>query len=176
VLVKYDILNIEQILVYTEDGTQFICEATPVQKVHPMAKLTGNPLDLEAVKEGIRLKRKLKKRTEADARQAAAEIGPWNFPELQQDDPALTRAEIEHIEARAARTKVISLSDKREPDMALWEGDVYERSIEKRARGEELSDDELIMMLAFEQTSQYKMLQKYYQDIEHGTLMQEEDL
>jgi len=163
VLVKYDILNMEDILVYTQDSREFLCRATPVQKVHPLAKLTGNPLDFEAIKEGVRLKRKLKKRTEASARQAAAEIAPWNFPELQSEpEPAMTRAEIEHVEAQAAETKVISLAEKREPDMALWQGDAYESLLEKRARGGELSDDETIMMQAFETTNQYRMLLEYY--------------
>lgn len=167
VRVRYDMLDMESVLIYTEDGTEFICEARPMQKVHPLARLTGNPLDLEAVKQHIQTKRRLKRSTEAEARQSATEIGPWNFPEASAPAQELTRGEIEHIEQQAARTKVVSLEERRgEPDMPLWEGDAYERLIQRRAGGEELSRDEQIMMDAFEQTSQYAMLQEYYVELE----------
>lgn len=173
VRVKYDILDMEQVYLYTEDSVDFICEAKPVRGVHPMARLTGNPLDLEAVKEGIRLKRKLKRKTEAEARQMATEIGPWNFSDVQEPESELTRAEIEHIEEQAKKTKVIPIRQE-EPEMALWGGDVYERSLEKRARGEKLSNNELIMMTAFQKTDEFRLLEKFYCEFEENLILQNE--
>ena len=171
VLVKYDILDMEQIYVYTEDGRDFLCEARPMRKVHPVARLTGNPLDLETLRQESKRRGRLKKSTEMEARQAAAEIGPWNFPEVQGLETKLTRAEIEHIEKEASQVKVISLNDRRQPDLASWSGEVYERLLEKRARGEELTTDEMVMMRAFEQTREYEMLKEYYQEFEERLIL-----
>ena len=171
VRVKYDMLNMEHVYIYTADGVDFLCEAKPIRGVHPAARTTGNPLDMEAVKESVRLKHRLKKSTEAEARQLAAELGPWNFPEVQEPETKLTRAEIEHIEEEASKVKVISLADRREPDLASWSGDVYERSLEKRGRGEELTTDEMVMMRAFEGTREYEMLKEYYVEFEEKLIM-----
>ena len=171
VKVGYDMLDMERIYVYTEDGRDFLCEARPMRQVHPMARLSGNPLDMETIQQELKRKKRLKKATEAESRRAAAQIGPWNFPEIQQAKPTLTKAEIEQIEAQAARTRVISLEEKREPELALWDGEAYERLLEKRARGEELTADQMVMMRAFEQTQEYAMLKEYYEELEERFFM-----
>lgn len=181
VLVRYDILDMGRIYVYAADGREFICEATPMQKVHPMARLTGNPLDLEAIREGMRLKKKLTRSTEAEARQAAAEIGPWNFPgpigPAQDEGRELTRAEIEKIDQEASKIKVIHLDERRrEPEMALWDGDTYERLLVSRSRGHELTADQEHMMAAFEETNEYRMLRPYYERVEEEALLEGDEV
>lgn len=164
VSIKYDILNLEKIYVYSEDGTSFICEATPVRSAHPLAKLTGQPLDLETVQQ-LKLKKHLKKKTEKECREAAASIGPWNFPAIENIPTPMTQAKKDEIQQAAAQVEVIDIETQR-PDMPLWDGDVYERLLMKRAHGSDLSDDEMRFMVGYEKSAPYRMLKPYYEDME----------
>jgi putative transposase len=166
VQVKHDILDMESVYIYTEDGSEFLCEAKPVRSVHPLARMTGNPLDLENVKWNIKRQRRLKKGTEAHAREMAAQIGPWNFPELEEEKEEalpLSPAQIIDIEKQAAETKVIHLDEHREPDLPLWEGDVYEVLLEKQCAGTELTANEMGVMREYEETKEYRMLKPRYE-------------
>ena len=62
VRIRYSFFDLTQILVYTMRG-EYLGAAQLVEPVHPMAKLTGNPVTMDAVKEGIRRKRSLKRQT-----------------------------------------------------------------------------------------------------------------
>ena len=171
VLVRYDILNLERVYIYSVDGANLICEARPMRKHNPVARLTGNPLDLEAVKQGMQQKKRLKRSTEAEARQLATEIGPWNFPapDVQVDELPLSPAQIAQIETQAAETQVIYLDEKKpEPDLIMSEGDAYERLIRRRAQGEKLNKIELQLVADFEKSDSYKFMKEYYQEIEAG--------
>jgi len=114
VMIRYDLGEPDSIQVFDLTGHKFICEAHAVQRVHPMAKLTGKKEDIQAVSDGINRKRSLKKGTEAAAR-AFIEAAPAliAIPRHTQDhekktadvraSSQLTRAEAEHIEAEAAK-------------------------------------------------------------------------
>jgi len=172
VLVRYDILDLERAHIYTADGATLICEATPRRKHHPVARLTGNPLDLEAVKQSIQQKKRLKRATEQEARQLAAEIGPWAFPEARvvvEELLPLSPAQIEDIQAAAAQTKVVYLDEREpEPDLIMSEGDAYERLIRKRAQGGKLTAADKQLMADFEKSDSYTFMKNYYQEIEAG--------
>lgn len=170
VTIKYDLEDLSSILIYNLAGTREICRAYPVQKVHPVAKLTGNPDDLAAVKEGIRQKRSLKKQTESVAR-AWVENAPALvvLPEIRADGgmaertnggakqaQALTRGEAERIEAEASRMKVIELKTKAPEPVYMSEPDRYEVYLERECKGTELSLDDMAFMRYFEKTQAYK--------------------
>ena len=167
VLVKYDLEDLSSVLVYSEDGSRFVCQADPVQGVHPMAAMTGRPDDLAAVKEGNRRKAHLKKATTAEARAyllaapdlvevpslgTNASVGatrasparPAPAPRL------LTRAEAEKIEADAARMKVVEFKPR--PKLYQNEIEKYEDLLEAEFKGAELPMDDLTWLRWFETT------------------------
>ncbi|MFB3886043.1 MAG: Mu transposase C-terminal domain-containing protein [Thermodesulfobacteriota bacterium] len=61
VIIKYSLSDLSQILVFYKN--EFLCVAEPVEKVNPMASESENPKDMEAVKEGQRLKNRTKSTT-----------------------------------------------------------------------------------------------------------------
>jgi len=61
VLIRYSLCDLSQIYVFYKN--EFLCTATPVEKVHPMASETESPKEMEAVKEVIRLKKRVKDTT-----------------------------------------------------------------------------------------------------------------
>jgi len=61
VVIRYSLSDLSQIYVFYKN--LYLCTAKPVGEVHPMATLSENPKDMEAVKEGIRSQRKTKKTT-----------------------------------------------------------------------------------------------------------------
>jgi len=66
VLVRYDLLYRDSIFVYDENG-QFICEAQPIKKMHPAAKILGTREDADNVKDFLTMKARLKKSVTHDA-------------------------------------------------------------------------------------------------------------
>ncbi len=76
VLVRYDRVGLalgdtNSVLVYSEDGRDFICEARRWEAVHPMAEIFGDDEEKRKVREAIALKRRLKKQTIGEARDFA---------------------------------------------------------------------------------------------------------
>ncbi len=61
VVIRYSLCDLSQIAVLHKN--EFLCWAKPVESVHPMASESENPKDMEAVKEVIRLKKKVKNTT-----------------------------------------------------------------------------------------------------------------
>jgi len=100
VRIRYSFFDLSQVLVYTTKG-EYLGSAKLVEPVHPMAKLTGNPVTMEAVKEGIRRKRSLKRQTlkvvkmAKDASKDA--VLPWH--EIVPTVPRIA----EHVEALEAK-------------------------------------------------------------------------
>jgi hypothetical protein len=62
VLIKYSMLDLSHIKVYTIKG-EFLCRAERVVETHPMAKILGTVEDLEDFKQKIEKQKKLKRRT-----------------------------------------------------------------------------------------------------------------
>ena len=61
VVIRYSLSDLSQIYVFHKN--EFLCAAKPIEKVNPMASESENPKDMEAVKEVIRLKKKVKNTT-----------------------------------------------------------------------------------------------------------------
>jgi putative transposase len=133
VVIRYDMENLDEIYVYNEDGTEFICAARPVQSVHPLASSSGNTLDMETLKAALALKKRLKKDTELSYRTAAADLDQnlqllGFHPDAATLDinqmparPMITRGEAEHIEAQARNITVIPL--KKEKKLFMNQGE-----------------------------------------------------
>lgn len=169
VIVRYDFEDVSKVLVYTADE-KFLCEAKAVQAVHPVARLLGGPDDLAAVKEGIRQKRALKRRTETVARAWVA-----NAPTLvaipertSAETPAepktearpgkvipMPRGEAERIEAEAKKLTLLKPKEKEPDPVFMNEMDKYEFLHEREFRGGELSVDHLAFLRYFEKTKPY---------------------
>ena len=67
VTIKYDLQDDSKIYVFDQDET-FICEASPVGKVHPAATHLGTDDDRKILKESIEFKKRLEKDATASAR------------------------------------------------------------------------------------------------------------
>ncbi|MBN1495910.1 MAG: transposase [Spirochaetes bacterium] len=174
VQVRYDILNMEQVYIYSSDGSRFICTARPVRSVHPLAKMSGNPLDLEQVKRGIEMQRRLKKSTEREARAAASQIAPWEFPEVSPAEPLpMSRPQIEDLERQASEVEVIDMEECRESTLYNSMQERYESLVVRRARGFTLNADEMAIMELFENTNEYRLLREYFEELEHTTIAQQ---
>lgn len=61
VLIRYSYSDLSQIYVFYKN--EFLCTARPIEPVHPMASESENPKDMEAVRERLRLKKKVKSTT-----------------------------------------------------------------------------------------------------------------
>ena len=70
VLVMYDTADLEAVYCHTTDG-QFLGEAYPVEALHPVARLFGDEVSVDRVKEAIKRQARLTKKT----KEALLEIG-----------------------------------------------------------------------------------------------------
>ncbi len=61
VVIRYSLADLSQIYIFHKN--EFLCTARPVEKVNPMASESESPKDMEAVKEVIRLKKRVKNTT-----------------------------------------------------------------------------------------------------------------
>lgn len=57
VQIRYDIHDLDRILVYSEDGKRLICEAPRMGKVHPAADLLGSAKDQEELRRQLSLRK-----------------------------------------------------------------------------------------------------------------------
>jgi putative transposase len=167
VIVRHDILDLSEVYIYSEDDTEFICTARPVRGVHPVARISDNPLDLQAVKEGLKMQKTLKRDTETFARARATGKLPWEFPEstVTCNELPMTAAQSAEIEAQAAKTKVIFMDEKKE-EIPTCDSDVYERLLQKKAAGDQLAAGEISWMKDFEATPLYKSIAPYFHEFE----------
>jgi putative transposase len=174
VLIKYDLSDLSQILVFDETGRRFICRAEVRQAVHPIAAIAGTSDDLEAVKEGIRLKRSLKRQTEAAARAYVMDAPALvQIPEVTggivqgRNGKAikvisLPQGEAEHIEAEAARMRVVPVKPKEQPIFSN-EVDRYEWCLKHECVEQVLGPDDVTFMRYFEKTKMFTRFQTRFE-------------
>jgi putative transposase len=110
VVIRYSLSDLSQIYIFHKN--EFLCTAHPIEKVHPMASESENPKDMEAVKEVLRLEKKVKNTTRKlcdllDSRQA----GQIDWSRTKSSEIAGT---IKAIESKRKPAKVISLSSPEE--------------------------------------------------------------
>ncbi len=171
VLVRYDILDMTRIHVYTADGATLLCTALPVSLMHPLAA-RGTTIDREMLKQALIQHAQLKKDTEASWRQTSrgtpwmtALPGPQPQEKATKSQRRLTRAEIEQIEQDATKVEVIHPQAGPATVLFMHEGEAYEHHILARARGETLTEDQLSLMAEYEKGKQYRMLKPYYEKL-----------
>jgi len=172
VLVRYDLEDLSEIYVYDQAGCKLLCAASPVEPVHPVARLLGTKDDVDAVKAGIELKRHLQKKTETSARafvENAPDLVVLPFiekpsPKPKKEKPkALPRAEAEQIEREAAKMKVVDLTPRAPEQVWESESDRYEVLLERDCKGDELELDDMAWMRYYEKTKEYKMFKDRFE-------------
>ncbi len=67
-VIKYSLFDLSSIKVYSMNG-EYLCAATRVASVHPMAQHLGNANDVETLKREIAKQKRLEKRTVQDAKE-----------------------------------------------------------------------------------------------------------
>lgn len=65
VIIKYSLFDLSSIKVYKLNG-EFICEAKMLQPTHPLANYLGTPKDIEDLKQKMKIKKQLERRTEQE--------------------------------------------------------------------------------------------------------------
>jgi putative transposase len=168
VMIRYDILDLSNILIFKSDGSDFICAARPVERIHPMAQMSDSPLDLQAVTDANKAKARLKKSTERDFRQLADGIN-FNFPtrEIEQSRE-LTRPECEAIEAEAASRQVIDITPALPAGRPLFGDEIerYEWCAKEQAAGQVMTHEDIVFMHEFEQGPDYAQLKDYFKRVQ----------
>jgi putative transposase len=105
VVIRYSLSDLSQIYIFHKN--EFLCTAHPIEKVNPMASESENPKDMEAVKEVIRLKKKVKNTTRKlcdllDSRQA----GQIDWSKTKKTEISETIQKIEAVK----KPKVVKIS------------------------------------------------------------------
>ena len=127
-----------------------------------MARLMGTKEDVALLENEIKKKRRLEKETVAAVRSLAIPPALVAIPEhcKTEASPApkmLTQGEAEHIEAEAAKMKVLELKPKTPDPLFITEPDRYEALLEKESKNPDaLSLDDMQFMRYFEKTEIYK--------------------
>jgi len=106
VIVRYDIQDPSCVYVFEKSG-EFICEARPVEKVHPAANILGTEEDQERLKKHIELKKHQEKLASASARNfLETEVMPQTQRMLEEAGLTMQgpRAEAENIKYLPAPT------------------------------------------------------------------------
>ena len=65
VIIKYSLFDLSSIKVYKLNG-EFICKAKMLQPTHPLANYLGTPKDIEDLKQKMKIKKQLERRTEQE--------------------------------------------------------------------------------------------------------------
>lgn len=176
VLVRYDIEDLEKIHVYTQDGATFLCEARPVSAVHPLARMTGNPLDMEALKKALTNQSSLKKETIKGTRARIATTPmPLGIADISRIPPAIeehpasaepkfTPEERKEIQREAAEVIALPETKPRPQRPTYWirKDEEYEWLLRKRLKGESLNEDEILTIEKYETTKEYQILKPYW--------------
>ncbi len=189
VMIRYDLEDLSSVYVYDKTGKNLICEAPALKPVHPVAKLTGNVEDIQAVKDGIRLKRSMKKQTESVARtyvenqptlievQGSGVKVQGSGPEKPRRKAiTLPRAEAERIEIEASQMEVLEISPRDPEPMYMSEADRYEALMENECKGADLALDDMQFMRYFEKTKAYDELKDRFEFLREHFIAPEEEV
>ncbi len=175
VTIRFDLLDQASIYVYDQDG-EYLCEATPMEKVHPAAAHLGDEDDKAALRRHIEQKRG-QERAAAGSAKALLEQEVMPAHQLQMEQigmlgmtPKAEPKSIEHKqlsrEEIAARIEEAEEAGRMfaEAEQAalneelayLSESDRYGRLMEMEMKGEELSAEHRTFLRLYEQSDEYK--------------------
>ena len=189
VSIRYDLQDTSSIWVMDQDGN-LICEATPVEKLHPAAAQLGNEADKEKLRQHIEQKKDQEKPASALARTLLREeILPNHRRQMAEigvlggDGPQTVKASRKMINLDAEKlrrdvaeaTRFQEEADARAQEeelMRLNDSDRYERLIEMSAQGIELTPEWNDFMTFFEQTAPYLNFPEYWEScrIKYGLM------
>lgn len=197
--VRYDLQDDSSIYVFDLDG-EFICAATPVDKVHPAAAQLGEDADKVALVKHIELKQSQKKEAAITTRQMLElEILPQHRKRLEEHGlmPAGELAEIkkarkaatvipidqkqleaELLELEQARDELPETTDTYAPEKIeetsildnLTGADLYEELVKIEVRGQ-LTADQATAMKFFEKSTEYARSQEYFEELRMKEIM-----
>lgn len=182
VSIKYDLQDLSFIYVFGQDG-DFLCEAAPVDRVHPAATVLGTEKDRARLHAHIQLKKAQEKEAAVSTRAFVEEevipehrrqlkaIGfngaPQPLEEKSRRPPAeMTAEEEERIWAEAKAIEVIDVKAdelRRQLD-EMDEGDRYEKLLELDAQGQLLTKQWQAFMTYFETTYEYERHKDYFEE------------
>ncbi len=187
VMIRYDLLDPDYILVYEEDGT-FLCEARVMTKVHPIARITGTETHQEELKRQIELKKHQEKEASVFCRMLSETLvepeteahfarlglsGEHSQIQLGNEKETiepLDQRELEKIEAEAgdAARKMQAEAERREEMKQRPDCQRYLALLAHHARGGEWTPDERRFAYYFRRGEEYAELQEWFeaQDLE----------
>lgn len=184
VMVRYDLQDKSALYVFELNG-DYICEAGPVEGVHPAATVLGNDEDRAKLTKHIELKKHQEKEASISARafledeilpqhqRQLANIGilpgsnQQNIKQLPPKplvvDEKKLMAEVKELEDYQAKDDAACLRRELE---SLNEMDRYEKLLEMRVRGILLCEEYQAFVAYFEKTSHYRKSADYYEEYE----------
>lgn len=185
VTIRYDLQNPQSILVYRDQ--EFICEATRMNDVHPMAWHMGTAEDKAELADQLDLKGGLKKQTLTSAREllntvvipeTTRQIESAGFTlEGPKQEDSKKKAEVIHLtdDAKARIQEDFEALEKAHDEMGLgrikWDEisrltdmERYEKDLELDAQGVLIPRDEQAFMSYFEQTIQFGKYSDYFEN------------
>jgi putative transposase len=166
VIIRYSFFDLSQIFVFSTRG-EYLCAASIVKSVHPMASLTGNPVTMDAVKEGIRRKRTLKRQTlkvVTMAKEACKDVVlPWHdivpsIPRIAEHIESIDagrRAELQSLPAMITLEDgeaAFATVEMKGPKTYRHAFEKYEDLISK----DKLTTEEIVWIEEFKKSDQYK--------------------
>jgi len=181
VIVRYDLQDLSSLYVFEKSG-EYLCEALPVEKVHPAANILGTEEDQKKLKENIEFKRYLERDASASARafletdiipehrrmMAAIGCDPQGlpYPDAMKELPE----PVEYSEARI-RADVEELRKLQGGADDVWRGleeipemDRYERLIEMDVQGVLIPKQWQAFMKYYEMTPEYGRHSDYWEE------------
>jgi len=112
VKILYDLQERDTILVYDENGDDFICEAQVMAKIHPAAKILGTEEDQAELVAQRSMQERLKRKTVSSAREfAELSVIPETRRQLEDAGYRIdARGAGEELEARSSKLKAVQLT------------------------------------------------------------------
>ncbi|MDG4475407.1 transposase [Thiovibrio frasassiensis] len=180
VVIRYDLQDTSTIYVFEQDGT-YLCEANPVEKVHPAATCLGTEEDKAKLLQHIEFKKGQEKEASATARVfLEQEVLPEHQRQMATigvltDDRGQAKqlpAPVIHLDAEklarevAENARLQGEADEREfreTLLAMDNSDRFEKLLELEAQGVELAEEWLGFMAFFPKTGDYTNHEEYWE-------------
>jgi len=180
VSIRYDLQDTSSIWVMDQQG-ELLCEASPVEQMHPAAAQLGTETDKEKLRQHIAQKRDQEKLASASARallreeilpehrRQMAEIGVLTDDRQAIEAPSQKMISLDAEKFRREVEEATRLHEEAEAQalkdelLRLDESDRYERLVEMEAQGIELGPEWTGFMTFFEQTKAYTDFPDYWE-------------
>jgi putative transposase len=174
VMAMFSWADMSEIHLHTLEGER-LGTARPTEALHPLARVFGDELDLQKIKEANKRQRKLKAATmevvrafDGDVGENALEALPWMRretaplkavpkPKVVKATPTMDEAEVARLEAVMARIKELPTAAINRPAFFPSGYDRYEWCFEQTVKnGHPLPDDDISFMRAYETSEEYR--------------------